>query len=483
MANKNDKSIINDIHDGLMDEFDIDKAINDIEEENAREEAERAKREAERAKRQQAASSAKKPSRGEMRERRKEAEWLGEAFDEETGTSRPVKKRSKAGIVILILLILGLAAGGGAYAFKMQNDNRIVAQFDQKVASFKSEKLDTANLGADQEYFDDFMDQCQTAIDKKDLDAIAELESQWSEVEQKLSEVTAGSTALEAFVKTMNETLSSYAVTDGVKEDYDALMADVKKAQDENNYSKVSELQKRLDALVTNMKSDNQKTVQNLKNDIAAMDLDDSYTTDEQKKKLSGYSDSVDKELAENNYAGAVATLNEWKTTAVGIEASVESKKTESESTAESEAQIKAEAEAQSRAAIEAQVEQAHQQRESYQASSSDNSGSSSDSSSSSSSDSSSSSSDKSDDYILADSSSRYLSKSDLKGLSSYELMIARNEIYARHGRKFKDSSLQSYFNNKSWYKGTIEPDDFSPASVFNDYEIKNIDLIVEAEQ
>lgn len=49
-------------------------------------------------------------------------------------------------------------------------------------------------------------------------------------------------------------------------------------------------------------------------------------------------------------------------------------------------------------------------------------------------------------DYILPDSDSRYLTDSDVRGLSANELMLARNEIYARHGRKFKDSELQNYF-------------------------------------
>ena len=90
---------------------------------------------------------------------------------------------------------------------------------------------------------------------------------------------------------------------------------------------------------------------------------------------------------------------------------------------------------------------------------------------------SSSSNSSASSDYVLPGSSSQYLSASDVKNLSSYQLMIARNEIYARHGRKFNDSELQAYFNGKSWYKGTVNPEDFS-TSVFNDCEIKNIQLI-----
>lgn len=87
-----------------------------------------------------------------------------------------------------------------------------------------------------------------------------------------------------------------------------------------------------------------------------------------------------------------------------------------------------------------------------------------------------------SEDYILPDSDSRYLTDSDVRGLSANELMLARNEIYARHGRKFKDSELQNYFNSKSWYRGTVDPDDFS-TDVFNEYENKNLEMIQKYEK
>ena len=89
--------------------------------------------------------------------------------------------------------------------------------------------------------------------------------------------------------------------------------------------------------------------------------------------------------------------------------------------------------------------------------------------------------SEKASDYILPDSDSRYLTDSEVRGLSANELMLARNEIYARHGRKFKDSGLQDYFNSKSWYRGTVDPDDFS-MDVFNEYENKNLELIQKYE-
>lgn len=82
------------------------------------------------------------------------------------------------------------------------------------------------------------------------------------------------------------------------------------------------------------------------------------------------------------------------------------------------------------------------------------------------------------DEYILPDSSTRYLTGTDIAGLTSEELRLARNEIYARHGRKFKDEALQAYFNSKSWYAGTIEPERFSDDALLNDVERKNLELI-----
>jgi flagellar basal body-associated protein FliL len=86
------------------------------------------------------------------------------------------------------------------------------------------------------------------------------------------------------------------------------------------------------------------------------------------------------------------------------------------------------------------------------------------------------------EDYIIPYSDSRYLTEEDLAGLTKEQLRLARNEIYARHGRRFNDAGLQSYFDSQEWYNGTIEPDDFN-MSVFNDYEMKNKDYILAYEQ
>ncbi len=87
-----------------------------------------------------------------------------------------------------------------------------------------------------------------------------------------------------------------------------------------------------------------------------------------------------------------------------------------------------------------------------------------------------------SDDYIIADSSTRYLSESDLSSLTEWEIRIARNEIFARHGRKFTTQELQDYFDGKDWYKGTVAADKFD-TDVLNAIEKANLQLIVEYEK
>jgi hypothetical protein len=78
--------------------------------------------------------------------------------------------------------------------------------------------------------------------------------------------------------------------------------------------------------------------------------------------------------------------------------------------------------------------------------------------------------------FIIADSDRRALTWDELTGLSGSELRVARNEIYARHGRIFKDQQLAQYFAQFSWYSPTS-------AQVFlSDLERKNATLIQQVE-
>lgn len=89
-----------------------------------------------------------------------------------------------------------------------------------------------------------------------------------------------------------------------------------------------------------------------------------------------------------------------------------------------------------------------------------------------------------SSEYILPDSSIKLLTEQDIAGFSAAKLRLARNEIFARHGRIFNSEDLKTYFESKSWYHGTIQPDVFDASldSRINEIEKENVGLIKTAE-
>lgn len=84
--------------------------------------------------------------------------------------------------------------------------------------------------------------------------------------------------------------------------------------------------------------------------------------------------------------------------------------------------------------------------------------------------------------YILENSDREYISERTIRGLSDRELKLARNEIYARKGKIFDDRELREYFMSKSWYEGTIHPDDFSEDMLSN-VEKANVEMIRAEEE
>ena len=91
---------------------------------------------------------------------------------------------------------------------------------------------------------------------------------------------------------------------------------------------------------------------------------------------------------------------------------------------------------------------------------------------------------DSSSEYVLPDSDYRYLDISEVEALSTDQLKLARNELYARHGRMFRSAEIQEYFDSKSWYVPRYAPDEYDQmGELFNVYEIANRDLLLEVEQ
>jgi hypothetical protein len=77
---------------------------------------------------------------------------------------------------------------------------------------------------------------------------------------------------------------------------------------------------------------------------------------------------------------------------------------------------------------------------------------------------------------IIADSSKRALTAADVAGLTPEQARLARNEIFARHGLRFKDPGLQSYFGSLPWYRPT------SDSVALSAVEKANVALLQSAE-
>lgn len=84
-------------------------------------------------------------------------------------------------------------------------------------------------------------------------------------------------------------------------------------------------------------------------------------------------------------------------------------------------------------------------------------------------------------EFILPDSDTIKLTSEQVKELSNDDLNIAKNELYARHGRIFEDSFLSSYFQGTTWYKPKVQAEAFDD-SVFNSVEVYNLQVITKEE-
>lgn len=75
--------------------------------------------------------------------------------------------------------------------------------------------------------------------------------------------------------------------------------------------------------------------------------------------------------------------------------------------------------------------------------------------------------------------STELITDDTLGALFAEDLRVLRNEVYARHGRVFKDAALQKYFESQAWYKPNPDFKD----DQLNEIEAQNLAKIKEAEE
>ena len=87
------------------------------------------------------------------------------------------------------------------------------------------------------------------------------------------------------------------------------------------------------------------------------------------------------------------------------------------------------------------------------------------------------------EDYLLP-SSTKELTLDDIIGMSSKDLRLAINEMYARHGYYFGPGANQRYFDEKSWYNPDMSiksPNDI--VENFTEIENKNLSFLATQER
>ena len=83
-------------------------------------------------------------------------------------------------------------------------------------------------------------------------------------------------------------------------------------------------------------------------------------------------------------------------------------------------------------------------------------------------------------EYIFEESDERYLTQQDIAGMSKDQIQQAINEIYARHGRVFRNAESAEYFAFKSWYHPVPDKTDEQIVAEFNSYEKANVDFLAQ---
>ena len=83
--------------------------------------------------------------------------------------------------------------------------------------------------------------------------------------------------------------------------------------------------------------------------------------------------------------------------------------------------------------------------------------------------------------FLVPDSDTRVMDPSELDGLSSDEIRLIANEIYARYGYAFRSEEIADYFGQFDWYDPIYDPEEF-PDDIMSEAAQANLNMIAEYE-
>ncbi|MBP3888996.1 MAG: YARHG domain-containing protein [Cellulosilyticum sp.] len=360
------------------------------------------------------------------------------------------KQQSKGinGIIIGIVLILLVASG--AFFYLVNERSHTKETFEKTVETYEK-LLEEANLEEVKEY-EELLVECEEVLSKHDKDMYPYLQEKlrkaMDEIEDK-AEVEV--TSLPDQDEPYKEKWEQLFTTEAENQEFTGLLEQLESAKKDGKTKTVEKASEEIEDLIEEIRKANQEELETRKSEVEKVVL--SGMTKGEEVLIEGLKEELDKWCKEENYDEAFSTIQGWENFVDAFEKESEYKEQQEKEQKEKELEL------QEREQELKEKEQKQQQTNTqYRTQTYSN------------------------DFIIYDSNSRYLTLADIQGLSQYELLIARNEIYARHGRCFVDPNLQNYFNGKSWYYPSIAAADFTE-SMLSEVEKSNAYFIREYEQ
>lgn len=351
-------------------------------------------------------------------------------------------KKGRGGMIVLIIFIVlltaAIIAGAVLFFLTQRNKSQQVEAFEKEMEAF-DKYLDGHNYDSIKAEIQSLMQECEAAVRDKAIDKFEGLLKRIGEAREKLQDIAGKLGTLDELKEAYASRLEDFVIPESLKSLVDEAFEKLQEAIDGGRADLLETLKSNLESVMDQLKENNAATLKTLLDEIrdignGDIDWDDAAQIREDLEEIDGL-------VKAGNYKEAIekaGTLLEFSR-----RAQTEAERKKLESQMESEQQSIQES-------IQESMEVARQEAAKHPANG---------------------------EYICPGSDSRYLTENDLIGLTDWELMMAINEIYARHGRLFKDSTIQDYFDHQPWYDGHVDPDDFD-VSVFNAYEKANVEFI-----
>ena len=160
---------------------------------------------------------------------------------------------------------------------------------------------------------------CDTAINNNDSDAIDELSGKIDTYTREINALIEKRAQLITLKDTVKTDFAKFKMLGDYGQEYDGLLKELDNAINTFDAAQYRPLKDRFDSLKVNLRAENQKQIQIMKNEINTTNT--SSATQLEKSSMETYAATVNSYIDEGNYTKALDKLEEWKNLAATIDA------------------------------------------------------------------------------------------------------------------------------------------------------------------